>query len=185
MLEKTRAQPSRPGAPEEIILRHPEAGDGLPLNRLIAASPPLDGNSVYCNLLQCTHFAGTCVAAEAGGELVGFTSAYLKPGDDRTLFIWQIVVARAARGRGLARRMLMELLRRPDCRRVNAIETSINPGNEASWKIFRDLAAVLGAGASEQPLFDRERHFGGEHPDETLLRIKSESGPFTTTIQTS
>ena len=36
------------------MLRPPTAEDASRVARLIASSPPLDVNSVYCNLLQCT-----------------------------------------------------------------------------------------------------------------------------------
>src|SRR5690625_5758066 len=45
-----------------LLFRKPSAKDGYPLHELVAASPPLDPNSAYCNLLQCTHFADTAVA---------------------------------------------------------------------------------------------------------------------------
>ena len=40
----------------QLVFRQPTAEDGYPLNKLVENSPPLDPNSVYCNLLQCTHF---------------------------------------------------------------------------------------------------------------------------------
>ena len=36
---------------------------------LIAACPPLDRNSRYFNLIQCTHFADNCIIAERGGRM--------------------------------------------------------------------------------------------------------------------
>ena len=50
------------------ILRMPRAEDGPAVTALIGSSPPLDVNSAYCNLLQCTDFRDTCVLAERDGE---------------------------------------------------------------------------------------------------------------------
>lgn len=168
---------------EKSILREPVAEDGPAVHRLISASPPLDTNSLYCNLLQCTHFSGTCVVAEQNNTVVGYASAYLLPDQSHTLFIWQIAVDESVRGQGLAKRMLLDILRRPKCEQVNYIETTISPGNTASWRLFRSLAEDLNATCSERTLFDRQTHFDGQHPDETLLQISSEFGPFTYYLQ--
>src|SRR5690606_8989288 len=63
----------------DVSLRKPDGEDGSKLHALVKRCKPLDENSLYCNLLQCTHFADTCVAAELDGELVGFISAYIPP----------------------------------------------------------------------------------------------------------
>lgn len=62
-----------------ITLRTPVKDDGYRLHQLVAECPPLDPNSIYCNLLQCSHFAETGVAAEKEGDLVGFISGYIPP----------------------------------------------------------------------------------------------------------
>jgi len=174
-----------PGFSQNPVLREPVAGDGMAVNQLINNCPPLDGNSVYCNLLQCTHFSGTCVIAEKQGEIIGFTSAYLRPQQAATLFIWQIAVNRSARGQGLAKTMLIELLQRPLCRDTDTLETTIGPDNTASWKLFQGLAAELDAECSNELLFDREKHFHGHHPDENLLRVYSRTGPFIYKLKTN
>ena len=81
---------------------------------LIQACKPLDENSIYCNLIQCDHFADTCILAELDGTPVGWISGYLLPDATDTLFIWQVAVAEEARGLGLASQMLDRLLRRAD-----------------------------------------------------------------------
>src|SRR3546814_7090005 len=53
----------------DFSFRNPVAEDAQAIHDLIAACPPLDTNSLYCNLLQCTHFAETCVLAERDGEI--------------------------------------------------------------------------------------------------------------------
>lgn len=159
-----------------IALRKPTADDAAPLHRLVAACPPLDPNSLYCNLLHCTHFSATSVAAMrrdgAGSEqLAGFISAYLPPGQPDTLFVWQVAVAAEARGQGLGARMLDAVLRRPACAEVRWIETTITPDNQASWGLFESWARRHGVRSTRQPHFERERHFAGHHADELLMRI--------------
>lgn len=164
-----------------ITLRRPRATDGPALQALVAACPPLDGNSRYCNLLHCTHFAGTSVAAERRVEgeepaLVGFISAYRPPERPEALFIWQVAVRSDARGRSLGRHMLQHLLARPTCAGVHYLETSVTDDNPRSEAMFRGLAEELGATVRRHLWFERDRHFSGKQANEYLFRI----GPFTT-----
>jgi L-2,4-diaminobutyric acid acetyltransferase len=170
---KPTAKPTR-NRPGAVTLRAPSAEDGPALYDLIAACPPLDRNSRYCNLLQVSHFADTAVVAELDGEIVGSVTGYLKPGDPETVFIWQVAVHEKARGQRLATRMMEEIVSRPVCRDVRWMETTIEPDNAASWSAFRKFAEAHGAETSQSLLFSRERHFAGSHGDEVLLRI----GPF-------
>ncbi|SEA45453.1 diaminobutyrate acetyltransferase [Microbulbifer marinus] len=167
--------PARQGSEvRETLLRRPVSEDGAEVHRLIGRCPPLDENSIYCNLLQASHFADTSVAAEVNGELAGFISGYIIPERPDTLFIWQVAVAKEARGLGLAGRMICEILRRPSCARVRHLETTITPDNDASWALFRGVARKLETDCAESVMFDRDRHFRGRHDSEMLLRI----GPF-------
>ena len=111
-----------------------------------------------------------------GDELVSFTSGYLLPGRNDTLFLWQVAVGEKARGKGLATRMVMDILGRPHCRDVRYIETTITESNEASWALFRKIAGLLdSAELNTSVMFDRNTHFADRHDSEILVRI----GPFT------
>lgn len=169
------ASKSTPFDQNAIHLREPRASDGIRVNELVRNNPPLDPNSIYCNLLQCSHFSQTSIAAEVGDELVGFISGYQPPGKPETLFIWQMVVSPMARGCGLAKKMIESLVSRPSLSHVRFIETTIGPGNEASWGVFRSLAARWRATTNEGVLFESEAHFRGKHDDEILFTI----GPLT------
>jgi L-2,4-diaminobutyric acid acetyltransferase len=157
-----------------IVYRKPVSEDGMAVNRLIGQCKPLDENSVYCNLLQCSHFAETSIIALLDEKVVGFVSGYLVPAHSDTLFIWQIAVDESVRGRGLAKRLLSELLCRTVCRGVCYLEASIMPDNNASRAVFLSLAKELKSECKESVMFDKDRHFQGRHETEFLLRI----GPF-------
>lgn len=80
------------------IFRIPGRSDGILVHELISLCPPLDENSAYCNFLQSIHFRETCVLVEENDKVIGFVSAYIKPDDKQTLFIWQVSVHPNARG---------------------------------------------------------------------------------------
>lgn len=160
--------------PIDIVFRKPTLQDGSKVFNLIRNSPPLDTNSKYCNLLQCSHFAATSVVAEAERKVAGFVSGYLIPDQKDTLFVWQVAVADYARGVGLASRMLEQLLLRPACHDIHYIETSITDENRASWALFKAYAKKLGTDIQSSPWMDKDIHFDGQHDSETLVRI----GPF-------
>ena len=175
-LSITSAPQGRPAA-AQFNLRRPRIADGQSVNALVAACPPLDKNSLYLTLLQCTHFAETCVLAErsdTSGTIAGFVSGYLVPNDPTTLFIWQVAIAERARRRGLALLMLNELLRRAVCREVRQVQTTITPSNAGSWALFRALGATLQCAFEQQVMFDRDLHLDGTHESEILVTI----GPF-------
>lgn len=179
MVEKAQEQARKPDVESsksegELLFRQPSSLDGMAVHNLIASNPPLDTNSVYCNLLQCSHFAPTCVVVELSGAVVAFMSAYVKPSEPDVLFIWQMVVSASARGRGVSGRMLSELLAREHLAETRYIETTISPGNAPSEAVFRRFAKDHGAAVENSILFSKEDHFDGQHDDEVLYRI----GPF-------
>ncbi|KMS62836.1 proteinase inhibitor I4 serpin [Sphingobium baderi LL03] len=154
-------------------MRPPVATDGPSITRLIAHCPPLDANSAYCNLLQCTHFAESCIVAEHGGEggIAGWVSGYRPPSDPESFFVWQVAVSPAARGHGLAGRMIEALLDRPAAAGVTHLITTVTEDNRASWALFEGLARRWNAPLAKSALFERETHFAGAHATEWQARI--------------
>lgn len=156
---------------EGFELRRPVPSDGPAVTALIDACPPLDRNSAYCNLLQCTHFADRCIIAELQGEIVGWVSGYHPPSEPNVFFVWQVAVAAKARGQRLAGRMIAELLNRPESRGAAHLVTTVTADNRASRAMFDGLARTWAAELVETPLFDCETHFAGAHATEWQLRI--------------
>src|SRR3546814_6553654 len=104
--------------------RMPHKTDASGIHRLISECPPLDLNSVYTYLLLSEHFSRTCIVAGRGDTLDGFVSAYLPPERPGTLFVWQVAVHARARGQGMPRFMLTELLQRRGLAAIPYIERS-------------------------------------------------------------
>lgn len=160
----------------QIVLRKPEDIDGFDVHSLIASCPPLDTNSMYCNLLQCAHFSNTSVLAvdESTQEVMGFISGYIKPADSNTLFIWQVAVSEKARGQGLAKKMLLNIVNRNAQNQLSYIETTITDNNPGSWALFESVTKELQTELTRSEYFTKELHFQGAHDTENLVRI----GPF-------
>jgi L-2,4-diaminobutyric acid acetyltransferase len=166
-----------------IRFRSPTVEDGPALWQLVIDAGTLDRNSTYTYLLLCRDFRETSIVAERaeqGGsqeqELVGFVTGYRLPAQPDTLFVWQVGVAKQARGEGLASRLLDGLLCSPGCRDVRFLETTVTPSNEASRALFGSLARRLDADLVESEGFAASLFPEGGHEPEPRLRI----GPFET-----
>lgn len=157
-----------------VVLRQPSPGDAQDIHRLISECPPLDLNSLYAYLLLSEHFASTCVIAVLDGEVLGFVSAYVPPGREDVLFVWQVAVHDKARGQGLGRHMLQELLARSGLGKTRYVETTVSPDNQASRRMFEGLAKAVQAPLKVSPFFGRELFGQQAHEEEPLIRI----GPF-------
>jgi L-2,4-diaminobutyric acid acetyltransferase len=159
-------------AEADIMLRQPDRGDGAALYELVAACPPLDLNSRYAYLLLCRHHAETCVIAQCDGAVVGAITAYLPPEQPDTLFVWQVAVASRMRGQKLGTHMLDCLLRRCiEPRQLRWVETSINPSNYASQRLFTQFARRHGTGFTTSTLFSASDFGAPCHEAEWLYQI--------------
>ncbi|TPW31255.1 diaminobutyrate acetyltransferase [Pararhizobium mangrovi] len=159
---------------DDIVIREPTEQDGSEIWKLVRDAGTLDENSMYCNLLQCTHFSSTCALAERNGEAVGWVSAYIPPEDPDRLFVWQVCVREDARGHGLGKRLVRDVLAREVCAEVAYINTTITDDNDASWSLFGKIAAALDADIRRAEHFEEDTHFDGNHATEHLVSI----GPF-------
>lgn len=168
--EKTSISVIREGSDGgPLLFRQPTLDDGAAIYELIQACPPLDLNSNYVYLLCCTHFANTCIVVHDDSQLVGFVSAYRHPTKKQTLFIWQVAVRQSMRGQNLAHRMLESLLKRPELKDIQFIETTVDPDNRSSRRLFEKLAQFHEARLTELDFFEAE-HFVAPQV-EPLLRI--------------
>ena len=154
---------------KNVRFRTPSLEDGTAVFDLVDVCKPLDLNSHYLYLLQCSHFADTCVVAEVDGEVAGWVSGYLLPESKSTFFVWQVAVGPKARGLGLGARMINWLVEKHS--QTERIHTSITPDNEASWGLFKSLARKWGSDLSSRDWFESQAHFAGRHDTEVLVEI--------------
>ena len=153
-----------------LCLRKPTATDGAAIWELVRACKPLDENSMYANLIQADHFCDTCVVAEMGEEIVGWVSGHMIP-NQNAFFVWQVAVGETARGLGLGKTMLLELISREEIEGAATLKTTITKDNDASWGLFRSFARAIGGTLTDTPHFEKEAHFDGAHDTEHMVTI--------------
>lgn len=110
------------------------------------------------------------MVARAEDAVVGFVTGYVPPEHQDTLFVWQVAVADAYRGHGIARRMLDRLgdeMERRGCRYLTA---TVTPDNTASMRMFSSFARSAGAPLSVGDGFSGDM-FPDDHQQEDLVRI--------------
>lgn len=160
----------------DLHLREPRLEDGAALHALIRSCPPLDVNSAYAYFLLCDHFRHTSVVAEDGeGRLLGAITAYVRPDDPETLFVWQVASHADARGQGLGKRMLSEVADRPAAANCTRLQTTIGPSNAASRRLFASWAESRGLSVREEAYLEPD-HFDagdgeGAHEAECLFTL--------------
>ncbi len=154
----------------KVDFRKPVPEDGGDIWELIRECKPLDENSRYFNLIQADHFSDTCVVAEVDGEICGWISGHMIPGEE-AFFVWQVAVSPRARGLGLGRRMLQHLIERPECVEAHILKTTITEANDASWALFESFARAVGGELTDIPHFEEDVHFAGAAPTEHLVSI--------------
>lgn len=159
-----------------VEFEQPTVDDGAAMWRLARDTRVLDLNSSYAYLMWGRDFSRTSVLATNDGQPCGFISGYLRPDEPTTLMVWQVAVAEAMRGRGLAGQMLGHLVERlrEEPGPISHMETTITADNAASIALFTSFARRHGAELSTGPLFESDA-FPDGHDSELLYRI----GPFT------
>lgn len=163
--------PSPVSATPAPRMRPPCLADAAAIWGLVRDSNVLDLNSPYAYMLLCSDFAETCVVAERAGQLVGFVGGYRPPLRPHSVFVWQIVTARAAQRCGLGARLLDSLLARSACCGVRFLEATLTPSNEASQALFQGFAQRRGVPLLREPAFAAELFPTADHEDEVRLRI--------------
>ncbi|WP_211262554.1 diaminobutyrate acetyltransferase [Nitriliruptor alkaliphilus] len=147
-------------------LRAVRADDGPDLHALVADGGGLDVNSPYAYVLAARFFGATSVIAEGTDGPEGFVLGLAPPTHPDTLFVWQVGVAPAARGRGLGLSMLRWLVAEVA---PTHLEATVTPTNTASQRLFGALARDLSAPLNVTRWADRD-DLGGAEPED-LHRI--------------
>nr|WP_088103150.1 diaminobutyrate acetyltransferase [Halalkalibacter urbisdiaboli] len=155
---------------DSVRLEKPTVEDGAAMWELVNNST-LDQNSAYKYIMMCEFFSETCVVAKEGDKLVGFVTAFIPPEQQDVVFVWQIGVDPSQRGKGLASKILNELISREGCKDVRYVEATITPSNQASQSLFRRLAKDHDTKCEVKDCFAEELFPGDNHEEELTFRV--------------
>lgn len=153
-----------------ITIGKPTVEDGAAMWELVNKST-LDTNSPYKYIMMCEYFAETCVVAKENERLVGFVTAFIPPEHQDVIFVWQIGVDSSQRGKGLASKLLQELISRDICSNVNYVEATVTPSNKASQALFQKLARAYNTQCEVSECFSEDLFPGDDHEAELTFRI--------------
>lgn len=161
---------------DSLVFDRPTVKDGQYIWQLVKDTEVLDLNSSYSYLLWTKYFSETSIMVKSHNQVVGFISAFIAPEKQDTLFVWQVAVDESMRGKGLATRMLREILCKHICRNIQYLETTVTPSNKASIALFEKLARDLKTECTILEGFTEEQFPEKSHEAEELYRV----GPFST-----
>lgn len=147
--------------------RNATASDGGVIWELVKKAGTLELNTPYCYMLMAQLYGRTTILAEDGERVVGFVMGLTTPERPRSVFVWQVGVDPDYRGRGLASRLLNELMERSQ---AIYLEASVTPSNRASMALFRGMARRWCVGCEESTFFSSDQ-FPEPHEEERLLSI--------------
>lgn len=154
-------------------MRTPSVEDGAAIWELVRDSGSLDINSPYAYLLFADYFRESCVVAYDGDRLAGAIVGLQPPGRPDTVFVWQIAVDPAFRGKQVGRRMLAWLVANAGGNGATYLEATVTPSNEPSQRMFRGFANNVGAPCEESVRYPASAfpNTGEAHEEEWLFRI--------------
>ncbi|WP_079528370.1 diaminobutyrate acetyltransferase [Halobacillus hunanensis] len=158
---------------QQLTFEKPTVEDGSAMWELVNNST-LDQNSPYKYIMMCEYFAETCVVAKENDKLVGFVTAFIPPEQSDVVFVWQIGIDSSQRGKGVASKILNELVDREVCNEVRYLEATVTPSNEASQSLFKKLARDHKTTCTITECFPEDLFPGEGHEEELTFRI----GPF-------
>jgi len=161
-----------PDCNEAIEVRNAQVSDAASIWQLVTECEVLDTNSCYAYLLICRDFSATSLVATRGDAVVGFVTAYIPPARPDVLFVWQVGVHATARQRGLAKRLLRELLACDGSRDVQVLEATITPSNTASRRLFETVGQERGGTLQVETGFSARDFGASQHEPEEIIRIR-------------
>ena len=153
-----------------FVFRKPKSSDASGIYNLVKESKILDVNSEYLYALIGLHHVKTSAVIENNDKIIGFTSGYLTGNKNDILFIWQIAIDQSFRNKGLALKMLKEILSRQSSKKIKYLHLTISPSNNSSFRLFKALAMSLNSKIKKKQLFGKDL-FSQGHEKEDLYII--------------
>jgi L-2,4-diaminobutyric acid acetyltransferase len=128
------------------VIRNIEPSDADILQTFVSKCPPLDPHTLFTYWVLARYQPTYGFAAQdLNGEVIGLLTAIASSNNDETVYVWQIGVAPAVRGNGLAQDLLHELNMAALQNRRRLLEVSIDSHNQESYRLFHAFARAQSA----------------------------------------
>lgn len=154
-----------------VKVRKPVVEDGRHIFDLIRDVGTLDLNSSYSYLMLCKFFSDTCRVAVSDECIVGFISAFIRPDEPNTVFVWQVAVHPQYRKQRIGSTLIKSLLESESCTGCKYLEATVTPDNLSSDSLFRGIARALHCDCDVTPCFSSDNFPGSTHQPEHLYHI--------------
>lgn len=155
---------------QTLTIGKPTVDDGALMWQMVSDST-LDLNSPYKYIMMCEYFQETCVVVKENEKLLGFITAFIPPESQDVVFVWQVGVDPSQRGKGLASKMLTELVSREACKKVRYLEATVTPSNSASKSLFRGFARRTQSECEVKECFSADLFPVEGHEEELTYRV--------------
>lgn len=140
--------------------------------RIVKESKVLDVNSSYSYLMWSKFFNKTSIIAQSeNNEVIGFVSGFLQPESPDTLFVWQVAVDIEHRGKGLATKLIEQLLDQLQGEKVHYLEATVTPSNVPSSNLFKGIAEKNHTNCTIFECFSEDQFPDPSHEPEMTYRI--------------
>jgi len=122
---------------DEFMIRPVQESDAALLRHLAKSCPPLDVHTPYTYWVIAALYGEYCfLAYEKGGSPIGYVTCVKT---DDSLFIWQIGILEAYRGRGLSRLLLDKVFKKAESERERpTLGVTIAKDNQNSYYAFHN-----------------------------------------------
>lgn len=118
------------------------------------------------------YFNKTSIIAESeDNEVIGFVSGFIQPDSPDTLFVWQVAVAKNHRSKGLATKLIEQLLNQLEKEKVNYLEATVTPSNIPSSNLFKGIAKKNNTNCTIFECFSEDQFPDPSHEPEMTYRI--------------
>lgn len=131
------------------MIRNIRPSDLSSVRKLVQECQPLTLHTAVTYGVLFRHFPDTCFVAEESGTLIGFISAIRGTAHDNAIYVWQIGVIPAARGKGLSHKLIDAVAGAARHVSCSTLQVGIEPSNDLSLEVFRAYARKNNTNLSE------------------------------------
>jgi L-2,4-diaminobutyric acid acetyltransferase len=146
--------------------------DAKKIHEIVKKTPGIDDNSLYYYSLWLKEFDQSNVVAVHNKRIVAFLTAFRKPKDNSTLFLWQLAAVPRHGIPDLGVNLSYYLIDDEIKKNLSSIEATIDLNNKSILYVMKKLEKRYNGNMHMEEYLSEEYLSGNEnHHTETLLKI--------------